>query len=191
MRLTIFNARDIFFTLLLSSSLLAVTGQVHAEKADSQKEMTIDTEHVVRDGKTGVSTLTGNVIITRGTLLVKAARAVITTTPDNFQHVTLFCPPGGKVTFRQKRDGGPDLWVDGEADKIEYDEKTEFAKFISKAKVRYLDGKKVTDEQDGEFLSYDSKNDVFVGTNSNNGESVAGAGRVRITIQPRTDKQGK
>jgi len=169
----------------LSTSLLL---PAHAEKADSQKEMVIEAEHLISDGKTNTTTCTGDVLITKGTLIVKAERAIATKTADDFQNVKLYGKASGKVTFRQKRDGGPDLWVEGEADRAEYDEKTEFVKFTSRAKVRYLDGKRVTDEQEGEYLSYDSKNDIFVGTNTSNGTAVSGGGRIRLTIQPKTDK---
>lgn len=169
-------------------TLLSASG-VHAEKADSLKEMTIEADQFLNNGKTNVSTFSGDVVVVRGTLKVKAEKAVVTKSADEFQHVVLTAKPGTKISFRQKRDGGPDLWVEGESEKAEYDEKTEFVKFLSKAQIRYLDGSKVTQQQEGEFLSYDSKNDVFVGVNSSSGQSVSGGGRIKTTIQPRTEKQ--
>jgi len=189
MRLSLIYSRQLMSSIVLLALNATFVLPAYAEKADSQKEMVIEAEHLVSDGKTNVSTATGDVIITKGTLIVRAERAIATKSPDEFQHVNLYSKPGGKITFRQKRDGGPDLWVEGESDRAEYDEKTEIVKFISRAKVRYLDGKKVTDEQEGEFLSYDSKNDVFVGTNTSNGTVVSGGGRIKLTIQPKTDKQ--
>lgn len=175
------------WTLALVTLLTA--SSVHAEKADSLKEMTIEADQFLNNGKTNVSTFSGDVVVVRGTLKVKAEKAVVTKSADEFQHVVLTAKPGAKISFRQKRDGGPDLWVEGESEKAEYDEKTEFVKFLSKAQIRYLDGSKVTQQQEGEFLSYDSKNDVFVGVNSSSGQSVSGGGRIKTTIQPRTEKQ--
>lgn len=177
-------------------AISALTQTAYAEKADSEKPTEIYADRTLRDGKKdpalkAVTTLSGNVVVSRGTLLVKAARAVINTALDDSQKIHLYSLPGGRVSFRQKRDGGPDLWIEGEADKAEYDDRTELVKFISKAKVRYLDGKKVTDQMEGEFLSYDSRNDVFVGSNTSSGESVEGAERVKIVIQPRNEKQAK
>ena len=169
-------------------TLLSASG-VHAEKADSLKEMTIEADQFLNNGKTNVSTFSGDVVVVRGTLKVKAEKAVVTKSADEFQHVVLTAKPGAKISFRQKRDGGPDLWVEGESEKAEYDEKTEFVKFLTRAQIRYLDGSKVTQQQEGEFLSYDSKNDVFVGVNSSSGQSVSGGGRIKTTIQPRTEKQ--
>ncbi|MDE2428164.1 MAG: lipopolysaccharide transport periplasmic protein LptA [Burkholderiales bacterium] len=182
-------SRRLLRSIVLVSAICTLTNAAHAERADSNKEMTIEAEHLVSDGKKNTRVLAGDVIATRGSLLVKADHAVVTEASDGYQSVLLTGKPGHKITFRQKRDGGPDLWVEGEADRAEYDERTEFVKFISRAKVRYLEGKKVTQEQEGEYLSYDSKNDVFVGTNSSDGQQIPGGGRVKLTLQPKTEKQ--
>ncbi|MFZ6654233.1 lipopolysaccharide transport periplasmic protein LptA [Undibacterium sp. TJN19] len=167
---------------------LALTS-AHAEKADSLKDTLIEAGSTQSKGQKGVHVLSNGVLVTRGTLVVKAEKAVLTESPSGDQFVVLSSGSNGKVTFRQKRDGGTDLWVDGEADRAEYDQSTEVVKFISKAKIRYLEGKKVTQEQEGEYLSYDSKNDVFDGANSTSGKHVDGDGRVKIILHPKTEKQ--
>lgn len=161
----------------------------HAEKADSTKETIIEAGYGESDGKTSVRHLSKGVSLVRGTLIVKAENAVVTEAPNGDQFVVLTGDSSKKVTFRQKRDGGPDLWVEGEANRAEYNQSTEIVKFISKAKVRYLEGKRVTQEQEGEYLSYDSRNDVFIGTNSTTGQHVEGSGTLKIILQPKTDKQ--
>jgi len=178
-----------FLTFFCSALFLTatLTSSAHAEKADSQKKTLINAEHTVYDGKTGTKTLAGNVELTRGTLLIKAENAVETETSDGGM-VTLSGKPGSQVFFRQKRDGGPDLWIEGSADRVEYDKKTEVVKFIAKANVRYLSQQKMTQEQNGEFLSYDSINDVFTATNSTSGKRVPGGGRVTITSEPKQAK---
>ncbi len=179
-RFLTFFGSALFLTATLTSS-------AHAEKADSQKKTLINAEHTVYDGKTGTKTLAGNVELTRGTLLIKAENAVETETSDGGM-VTLSGKPGSQVFFRQKRDGGSDLWIEGSADRVEYDKKTEVVKFIAKANVRYLSQQKMTQEQNGEFLSYDSINDVFTATNSTSGKRVPGGGRVTITSEPKQAK---
>lgn len=173
--------------LFLLVSLLLPLPQALAEKADSQKTAYISAEQNVSDLKTNTTTFSGNVELTRGTLLVHAARAVVTEGADKSGKFILFGESGTPVFFRQKRDGGPDLWLEGSAERVEYDDTTEMVKFISKARVRYLEGKRMTQEQAGEFLSYDSVNDVFIATNSSSGKHVPGAGRVTLTIEPKTD----
>jgi lipopolysaccharide export system protein LptA len=182
----LFSSSPLARLSLLTCLCLPVT-QAVAEKADSQKTTYVSAEYNVYDGKKNTTTLSGNVELTRGTILVKAARAVATETIDKTRNFTLYGEPGTQVFFRQKRDGGPDLWLEGQADRVEYDDKTEMVKFISNAQIRYLEGKKITQEQQGEFLSYDSLNDVFVATNSSTGKHVPGAGRVTLTLEPKTE----
>lgn len=174
--------------LCLGAILFCAAQSAYAEKADSLKETQIDAENLKHDGKLNITTLTGDVVLTRGTLVVRASRAVLTELGGRQKNAQLFSSPGNLASFRQKRDGGENLWVEGEAERIEYNDKTEEVKFISKAKIRYLEGKKVTQEQEGEFLSYDSLNDVFLATNTSSGQRVPGAGRVKLTIQPKTEK---
>lgn len=176
-------------TSIVSMSITCILSfSAHAEKADSQKRTNISAEYTEFDGKTNTKTLKGKVELTRGTLLIRAENGVETETPDGGGAVTLSGHAGSQVFFRQKRDGGDDLWIEGLADRVEYDKKTEVVRFISKAQVRYLSQQKVTQEQNGEFLSYDSVNDVFTATNSTSGKRVPGGGRVTITSEPKEKK---
>lgn len=177
-----FSAAVIYIGLALFAS------PVHAEKADSQKKTKVDAEYSSYDGKTDTKTLKGNVEVTRGTLQIKAETAIDKETPDGGGSVILNGAPGRQVFFRQKRDGGTDLWIEGYADRVEYDKKTEVVKFLANAKVRYLNQQKVTQEQAAEFFSYDSINDVFEATNSSTGKRIPGGGRVTITSEPKEKK---
>ncbi|MES2105874.1 MAG: lipopolysaccharide transport periplasmic protein LptA [Pseudomonadota bacterium] len=174
--------------VVLAACVLFSTTTALAEQADRYKKIDLEAEHGFADDKKKIRTLTGNVEITRGTLLIKADKAVATEAADGFQFIVLTNGPGGQVFFRQKRDGGPDLWVEGVANRMEYDEKTELVKFFSRAHIKYLENKKVTQEQEGEFLSYDSKNEVFVGANNSSGSTVSGGGRIKMTIQPKLEQ---
>jgi lipopolysaccharide export system protein LptA len=169
---------------------LAWTQAALAEKADSYQDMHVTGEQWTLDNKRKVLTLGDAVQIVRGTLHVKADKGVVTG-PDGNRYAVLTASPGKQVFFRQKRDGGPDEWVEGVADRVEYDEKTEIVKFISRANVKSLEGKKVTNEQKGEFLSYDSVNDYFVGANSTSGKHVPGAGVLEMTISPKQEDPKK
>jgi lipopolysaccharide export system protein LptA len=125
------------------------------------------------------------VVLTRGTLIMKGAKLVVTQDPAGYQFAVLYAAPGGLATFRQKRDGGENLWIEGEAaDRIEYDNKSEIAKLFSKARIRRLEGTRITDEVEGEFISYDSRTEFFTVNNTPAGTSKSGAGRVKAVIQP-------
>lgn len=179
-----------YFLLALFLLNAAVTSNVHAEKADSDKPTEVVSDQMTYDDVKQVNTFVGNVVLTRGTLLMKASRVVITQTPDGYQTAVLYAGPNGLATFKQKRDGGPNLWMDGEAERIEYNSKAELIKLFSKAKMRRLEGSKPTDEVAGEFISYDTRAE-FVTVNNTSGGDKPGAGRVTVVIQPRIEAKGK
>lgn len=176
---------------LLLTLFVAAAGPAQAEKADSNKPTTIEADHGLGENVSQVRTLIGNVVLVKGTLIMKAGKAVVTEDPEGYQFVTFWAAPGALANFRQKRDGGPDLWMEGEAERIEYDNKTEIVKLFSKSKVTQLDGKRVTDEAEGPFISYDSRKEVFALENTVSGESRTGGGRVKMTLQPKPQPGAK
>jgi len=173
--------------VILLLGVVAASG-AQAEKADATKPTNIEANQMAYDDVKQINTFTGDVVLVRGTLTLKAERMVVTQDPAGYQYATLYAKRGEKASFRQKRDGGTDLWIDGEAaDRIEYDTKTEVAKFYLNARVRLLDGPKPTDEVEGDFISYDSKQEFYSVNNTPSGASKAGGGRIRAIIQPRTE----
>jgi len=156
-----------------------------AERADSQKQAAIEFDQAHIDEVTQTRTLTGRVVLTRGTLTVKSDKAVLKESPEGYMVLTLTAAPGKVATFRQKRDGGPNLWVEGQAQRIEYDERTELVKLFSDATVRQLENGRLSSEVNGAFISYDNRTEqANVGGNAG-GQSQPGQGRNTLILAPR------
>jgi lipopolysaccharide export system protein LptA len=174
-------------TALLAAVILPLA---QAEKADFDKPTQVEANQATYDESKQTNVFTGNVVLTRGTLVMHADKMLVRKDSAGHQFATLYAVPGGVTKFRQKRDGGKDMWIDGSAaDRIEYDSKTEIAKLYKNAKIKMTDNGKVTDEVEGEFLSYDSRTEFYTVTNSTSGESKPGGGRVRVVIQPRNGEK--
>jgi lipopolysaccharide export system protein LptA len=156
-----------------------------AERADSLKQAVINFDSLDVDEVTQTRILTGNVVLTRGTLVLKSDRALVKESPEGFMSVTLTANNGKLATFRQKRDGGPDLWVEGQAQRIEYDERVELVKLFSDAEVRELEGGRMSNEIKGPFISYDNRREVAQVRNDPTGTSKVGGGRGTLIIAPR------
>jgi len=172
--------------LIISMLMYVLTGHALAERADREKPTNIEANQMFYDESKQLNTFIGNVVVTRGTLVMHGEKLVLKKDSAGYQFGTLFAPSGGVATFRQRRDGGKDLWMEGyAADRIEYDTKTEIAKLFKRSKVKMLDGGKITDEVEGEFISYDTRAEFYTANNTTSGESKPGAGRVRAVIQPR------
>jgi lipopolysaccharide export system protein LptA len=173
--------KKIFMAVPLALAVLVA----HAERADSLKQAEIKYRTLDVDQVTGAYIATGDVVVTRGTLKLTADKAVVNDTPEGYMKVVLTSDPGKVATFRQKRDGGPDLWVEGQAERIEYDERTEVVKLFSNGVVKQLENGKLTNEVDGPFISYDNRQEVVAVRNDSSGETKPGNGRGTLILAPR------
>ncbi len=181
-----------FAVAALAVALLPGTAQ--AEKADRDKPTNVEANQMFYDEAKMINTFVGNVVLTRGTLVMQAEKLIVKQDAAGNQFATMYAAPGSMTKFRQKRDGGKDLWIEGyAADRIEYDTKTEIAKLFKAAKVKMLDGSRVTDEVEGEFIQYDSRAEFYTVNNSATGESKPGGGRVKavMTSNPVTGQTGR
>ena len=177
-----------FHFLLLALLLSMANSVVQAEKADFDKPTNVEATQMSYDEKKQINIFNGNVVLTRGTLVMYGEKLIVKQDAAGNQHATLYASAGSTARFRQKRDGGKDLWIEGYAsDRIEYDSKTEIAKLFKQAKVKMLDSGRPTDEVEGDYISYDSRAEFYTVTNSTSGESKANGGRVKAVIQPRND----
>lgn len=174
--------------VLLVAMLALILPVSKAEKADSLKQFVLLFEKSEADDVNKTTVLTGNVSYTKGTLVMEAAKAILHEDVDGNQSITLIAAPGGVATFRQKRDGGPDQWIEGRAQRIEYDGDKEFVKLIGVAKVKQLEGGKVMYETNSEFISYDSRKEFLATANDASGQNRPGKGRSMIIGQPRLPK---
>jgi lipopolysaccharide export system protein LptA len=155
-----------------------------AERADSLKQLDIKWDNIDVDSVPRTTVFTGKVIATRGTLLLKADRAEVKESPDGYKTLVLTAAPGKTVFFRQKRDTGPDEWIEGQAERVEYDERTEVVRMFSNAALRQLEGRVLTREMTSAFISYDNRKDALLGRNDPSGADVPGKARGSITYQP-------
>jgi lipopolysaccharide export system protein LptA len=169
--------------IIIGVALTLLATVAAAERADATKSAIINANSIDTDGVSLTRLLTGNVTVERGTMRLTSDKAVVKETPEGYMMVTLTAAPGKLATFRQKRDGG-DLWIDGQAQRIEYDDKSEMVKLFGSAKVKQLEAAKVTDELDAEFVSYDSRTEKLVSRNDISGENKGGKGRSTLVIAP-------
>jgi lipopolysaccharide export system protein LptA len=177
--------------LLLASAL----PQVHAEKADRGKPLTIEADQPgTLDLVKQVVVFNGNVVVAQGTMAIRAERVEVRERADGHRSATALGGGNGKpASFKQKRDG-VDESIEGVAERIEYDSRGEVVRFAGNAQVRRLRGGVPADEITGAVITYDSGNETFsvqgASTAAPGAASAAGNGRVKVTIIPPPDKPG-
>ena len=126
--------------------VLAWLAPAHAERADRDKPVNLEADRVTVDDIKQVATFEGNVVLTQGTLKITGDRMVVKQDADGFQYGTAW---GNLASFRQKREGY-DEYIEGWAQRIEYDGKAEKVQMFERA---YL--KKTNDDVRGNYISYD------------------------------------
>ncbi len=172
----------------LSASLLVVAltaGSAHAEKADRTKPLNIESELPGQlDLIKQLVVFNGNVVVTKGTMTIRAARIEVRETPDGYRTAIAFGTPTQHATFRQKRDA-PDEWIEGDAERLEYDGKSDVIRFVTNASVRRLHGSTISDYIDGNLVTYDSTTEIFNVSGGAQPTPANPTGRVRASLMPR------
>jgi len=183
------------YTLLTSSRRLAFLAAAcalmaalpaQAERADRLKKMEVESDQPGKvDLINQLVVFNGNVVVSKGTMLIKAARIEVRESPDGYQSALAIGSAGQPASFRQKREGLNEF-IEGEAERLEYDSKLDTIRFVSKASVRRLRGTAVADEVTGALITYDGTAELF---------TVAGGsaavtpnnptGRVRYVFTPK------
>ena len=165
--------------LLLPISLLLGAPVCFAERADRNEPMHLEADQVVMDDAKQISTFTGKVRLSQGTLLILGDKIVVVQDKDAFKHATVY---GNTAEFRQKRDGSNE-YVEGYGERIEYDMRTETLDFSGKARL-----KRNLDEVSGDHITYNTKTEIFQVNGSNTSARNTPPQRVRVVLQPKPQK---
>ncbi|MBI1943754.1 MAG: lipopolysaccharide transport periplasmic protein LptA [Betaproteobacteria bacterium] len=151
-----------------------------AEKADKDKPTHIEANRMSSDDARRLSIFEGSVVLTKGTVVVHADRIVVRQDADGYQFATA---TGKPVRFRQKgdpKDGKEGLWTDGEALRVEIDDRNERVELFERARV--------TRDQDvvnGDYIFLDQRTEFFSVSAAKGAAPSATGGRVRAVIQPK------
>ena len=169
--------------VFVAAALAALPCAGRAERADRDKPVNIESDRMTADDSKKTATFEGSVVLTQGTLTIRADRVVVRQDESGFQYGVAY---GNPAKFRQKREG-VDEFVDGEALRLEYDGRAERVELFDDAHLHRDGG----DDVRGNYISYDSKTEYFT---VNSGKQAAKDGRdsrVRATIMPKKSEPAK
>jgi lipopolysaccharide export system protein LptA len=172
-----------FRSIPLAVALLAcalAAPHARAEKADKDKPINFssDTGGANYEQKTG--SLKGNVVLTQGTMTIRADRIDFKQNADNSISATVY---GNPLSFRQKKDGS-DEYYEGFAQRAVYDGQKEFLELFDRALLR-----QGTDEIRSNYISYNTSTGMFAaeGRPDAPGAAAGPGSRVRGVFQPRDE----
>lgn len=161
----------------LFMACFAASLNAFAEAADRNQPIELEADTVTVNDAKKISTYSGNVILTQGSLVIHAEKLIVREDEQGFQHST---STGNPSTFKQKREGKNE-YMEGSAQRIEYDGRMDKVQLYTRASV-----KRGEDIVRGDYISYDANAEyaeVLGGTKSESGGSSSG--RVKAIIQPK------
>ncbi len=158
--------------LMLGIALLAAPA--HAEKTDRDKPVNLEADTVTLDDIRKVGVYQGNVILSQGTLMLRADRVQVTQNADGLERISA---TGRPVAFRQKLDDREEF-IEGFADRIEYNGVTSQLELIGQARLR-----RGSDELRGAQISYNANTEFYKVVGEPGAQTPSG--RVRAVIRPK------
>ncbi len=180
------SARWVGVRLLASFTVTAIAcSGAQAERADRLKPLNIEADNGRYDDAKQMGTFTGNVVVTKGTMSMRAAKIEVRQTPDGAQFGVATAEADKRAVFRQKREG-LDEYIEGEGERIEYDGKADTIRFVNRAVIRRFRGAVLADETAGSVIVYDNAAEVFSVVGGATAASPTNpSGRVRAVLTPR------
>ncbi len=173
------------FLIAVVAMLVLAAMPVAAEKADRDKPMNAEADALRYDDLKQTSVFIGNVVITKGTTIIRGERVDVRQDAEGYQQATVVAPAGKLAFYRKKRDL-VDEYIEGEAELIEYDSRADVVKLIRRAVLRRYNGAVLADETTGAQINYDNVTDIFtVDGGAQNRTAVNPSGRVRAMLSPR------
>ena len=170
-----------FFVAYIQIILLSISNIAFSEEADRDKAIEIESDTMTVDDAKSISIYKGDVILTQGTLIIKAKELIVREDSQGFQHSTA---TGKPTTFKQKRDG-IDEYIEGKAERIEYDGHMDKVHLYSKASV-----KRGNDTVFGDYIMYDTNAEfaqALSGSTKDEEGNKVKKGRTRAIIKPKKE----
>lgn len=174
------NTRLALLSVAAALAIAQAAPDARAEAADKGKPINYSADSGDVNYQTKVGNLSGNVVITQGTMTIRADRIVFKQNADNSVSATAH---GNPLAFRQKRDG-VDEYFEGFAQRAEYDGASEVLELFDRALLR-----RGMDEIRSNYIYYNAKTEQFRAEGRPDAESAppdSGPGaRVRGVFQPK------
>ena len=171
------SPRQLIALCVMPLCVALASGQVFAEKADRDKPTTIDSDRLSHDDQKQITTFSGNVVLTKGTLQMRGDKLELWQDANgNYFGVMT----GRPARFRQKRDGVNEF-MEGESSRMDYNGKEETVMLSGNAIMRRLAGDQLKDQVSGDRLTYNNLTERYLV------ESGEGQPRSRMFLMPKSE----
>ncbi|TSE35640.1 lipopolysaccharide transport periplasmic protein LptA [Tepidimonas charontis] len=170
---------------LTAGLILGAAPAARAERADRFAPLQAEADALRYDDARQTSVFSGRVLISKGSIRIRADQVEVRQDNQGHQFGVALGSATQRAFYRQKREG-LDEYIEGEAERIEYDGQADRVTFRGQAELRRYRGTQLSDHTSGAVIVYDNRNDTF----SVDGAPASGGGarpgeRVRAVLTPR------
>jgi lipopolysaccharide export system protein LptA len=127
----------------------------YAEKADQDKPIILEADKVFGNDTTQVYDLNGDVLLVKGSIIVTGEDGQIRIDPQGYEFIDVKGTPEAVATFRQRREGRANEFMQGRSAHATYDAKTELLTLTGDATLRRLLNMQMLDKLTGWKIEYD------------------------------------
>lgn len=175
-----------FMVLSVVFLSLGASGFARAERNDRDQPVQFEANQAQYDDYHQQYTLTGAVIITQGTTVIHADKAILRLDAEGYSHAEALGNPQKLADLRQKRDGLNEF-IEGFAEKITYNGKTEVAILERQARIKRIESGRLADDIQSNRIVYDARQATYAaeGLPSERGE------RVKAVLAPRQKRENR
>ena len=142
-------------TLGLLALLQVMVGTVHAEKADQDKPIILEAEQVSVNDVQQIYDLKGQVLLIKGSIVVTGDDGHIKVDPEGYEYIDVKGSPEEIASFRQRREGPADEFIQGHGAHVSYNAKTEILTVTGDASLKRLLNMQMLDQLRGAKIEYD------------------------------------
>ena len=146
-------ARFTLTTLVLLGT--SISNLTYAEKADQDKPIILEAEKVSGNDTSQVYDLNGEVLLVKGSIIVTGEEGHIRIDPEGYEFIDVKGTPEAVATFRQRREGLANEFMQGRGSNATYDAKTEILTLTGDASLKRLLNMQILDQLYGWKIEYD------------------------------------
>ena len=139
----------------LTLSLLALSPIANAEKADQDKPIILEAEKVSVNDVQQVYDLKGQVLLIKGSIIVTGEDGHIQVDPEGYELVDVKGSADTTASFRQRREGSADEFIQGRGTQVTYNAKTEILTITGDASLKRSLNMQMLDQLQGWKIEYD------------------------------------
>lgn len=134
---------------------LLIDNLAHAEKADQDKPIILEAEKVSVNDVQQIYDLKGQILLIKGSIVVTGEDGHIQVDPEGYEFVGVKGSTDATASFRQRREGPADEYMQGRGAQVTYNAKTEILTITGDASLRRSLNMQMLDQLQGWKIEYD------------------------------------